>query len=179
MQICLVVAPPFNDAILSFNNYVSSIQANDATCYKSMIDDKKPRMGFFPIATPTNKFIIKSVCIDSPAHKAGLLPNNEVLKIGNTTISSKEDLISSAKDETFGDTVSVEIMRNGIRQIYQGKLPSKEEVLLLKSTPNKGETLSANPSVEEKLIELERLLQKGLITQEEYETKRKQLINGL
>jgi len=172
--------PPINEAILSFNNYVSSTQAHDLTCYKSIVDDKTPRMGFsFNFFHESKKAIIKSICYDSPAYKAGLLPNDIILKIGNVTIMSLEDVEYAIKNAGFEATIIMEIMRNNIRQTYHVKLPSKAEALFIKGSLNKEEALSPAPNVEEKLEELQRLLQRGLITQEEYETKRKRLIDGL
>ncbi len=171
--------PSINDAILNFNNHVSMIQANDSTCYKSIIDDKKPKIGFFVVTTTTNKIIIKSICIDSPAYKAGLLPNDIIHKVGNLNIMSNVDIATATKDLAFGDTISMEISRNNNRQIYQVKLPSKNEAISLKSSLERGDTSSPNLSIEEKLVQLQRLLKKGLITKEEYETKKKQLIESL
>jgi len=73
--------PTADESILSFNNYVSSIQDNDARCYKSTIDDKKPKMGINMQLYNSNKYIIKKVCTESPAYKAGLQPNDVLYKI--------------------------------------------------------------------------------------------------
>lgn len=170
--------PSANDAIMSFNKYVSSAQAGDENCYNSFLDENKPKFGINVMFTITNKTIIKSICQNSPAFKAGLKPNDVLIKVGNSIITDRKNFDLAFSKLAFGDTIIVEVLRDNITQSYQVKLPSKDEVTLLKaSTTNKDTTIQ--PNIEEKLESLQRLLKKGLVTQEEYEVKRKQLLNGL
>lgn len=170
--------PTYNDAILSFNKYVASAQANDETCYSSQLDNNKPLMGYNIVCTNTNKCIIKSICYNSPAFKAGLQPNDVITKSGSTIINNLKDVDLASKNRKFGDTVKVEVLRDNVSQSFQVKLPLKEEVTLIKdSIIKKDSTQQAN--IEEKLESLQRLLKKGLINQEEYDVKKKQLLNGL
>jgi hypothetical protein len=170
--------PSSNDAIMSFNKYVSSAQAGDENCYNSILDENRPKIGIFYVFSNTNKSIIKSICQNSPAFKAGLQPNDVIIKVGNSIITERKDIELVFKKFVFGDTIVVEVLRDNIPQSYQVKLPSKDEVVLLMA-PKNNKDITLQPNIEEKLESLQRLLKKGLVTQEEYEVKRKQLLNGL
>jgi len=86
------------------------------------------------------------------------------------------------KNVKFGETVSVEIFRNNIKQTYQVKFPSKDEIILLTTDLDKLDNKDKNhtqPNIEEKLESLQRLLNKGIINKDEYEIKKKQLLKEL
>ena len=124
--------PTVDESILKFNQYVSSVQANDETCYKQMINDIKPKLGFYSGCFDTNKCIVKSICYGSPSYRAGLRPNDILYKINDTLITRHSDISSSLSNIKFGETLSIQITRDNANQTYQVKLPSKEEALSLK-----------------------------------------------
>ena len=124
--------PTVDESVLKFNQYVSSVQANDETCYKQMINDIKPKLGFHSGCFDTNKCIVKSICYGSPIYRAGLRPNDILYKINDTLITTDSDIDSSLSNIQFGETLSIQIIRDNAYQTYQVKLLSKEEALSLK-----------------------------------------------
>jgi len=117
--------PTVDESVLKFNQYVSSVQANDETCYKQMINDIKPKLGFYSGCFDTNKCIIKSICYGSPSYQAGLRPNDILYKINDTLITEHSDLSSSLSNIKFGETLSIQVTRDNANQTYRVKLPSK------------------------------------------------------
>ena len=124
--------PTVDESVLKFNQYVSSVQANDETCYKQMINDIKPKLGFHSGCFDTNKCLVKSICYGSPTYRAGLRPNDILYKINDTLITRDSDIDSSLSNIQFGETLSIQIIRDNAYQTYQVKLPSREEALSLK-----------------------------------------------
>jgi len=123
--------PTIDESVLKFNQYVSSVQANDETCYKQMISDIRPKLGFHSGCFDTNKCIVKSICYGSPSYRAGLRPNDILYKINDTLITRDSDIDSSLSNIRFGETLTIQIIRDNARQTYQVKLLSKEEALSL------------------------------------------------
>lgn len=66
--------------------------------------------------------IIRTVCPDSPAEKAGLSVNDIILKIDGAEVGNPEAVASAIRDHKVGDRLSVDL-------IHKGK-PSKVEVKL-------------------------------------------------
>ena len=66
--------------------------------------------------------IIRTVCPDSPAEKAGLSVNDIILSVGETTVGNPEALSSSIRERKPGDRVALNL-------IHKGK-PAKVEVTL-------------------------------------------------
>jgi S1-C subfamily serine protease len=50
---------------------------------------------------------------DSPAEKAGIQPKDVILKVGDRTVSSPEDIMDAAFYLTAGDEVPVTVLRDG------------------------------------------------------------------
>ncbi len=123
--------PSVDESVLNFNQYVSSVQATDETCYKMMINDIKPKLGFYSGCYDTDKCLVKSICYGSPTYRAGLRPNDILYKINDTVILRDSDLDSSLGKITFGETLSIQVTRDDARQTYQVRLPSREEALFL------------------------------------------------
>jgi len=123
--------PSVDESVLKFNQYVSSVQATDATCYKRMIDDTKPKLGFYTGCYDTDKCIVKSICYGSPIYRAGLRPNDILNKINDTVIIRDSDIDASLSKITFGQTLNIQVTRDNAHQTYQVTLPSREEALSL------------------------------------------------
>ena len=170
--------PSTDDAIIGFNKYVNAAQAYDESCYKSALEEDRPKLGIYHVQYKNNKTIIKSVCNNSPAFNAGLKPNDIIVKVGSHSINDNKDLAPALKKLAFGDIVNIEVLRDNITQTCQVKLPTRDEVILLMASTKSKESV-IKPTAEEKLESLQRMLKKGLITQEEYDSKRKKILSEL
>jgi hypothetical protein len=124
--------PTVDESVLKFNQYVSSIQATDETCYKQMIDDIKPKLGFHSGCFDTDKCLVKSICYGSPTYRAGVRPNDILYKINDTLITRDSDIDSALSNIQFGETLRIQIIRDNAHQTYHVKLLSREEALSLK-----------------------------------------------
>jgi hypothetical protein len=58
---------------------------------------------------------ISSVIESSPAHSAGLLPGDEIVRYGGERVFSMTDLMQRAVEGVPGENVAVDIMRDGIQ----------------------------------------------------------------
>lgn len=171
--------PTADEAIVGFNNSVAAAESNDPTCYTKMLDDKKPKLGYYPIwSKATSKYIVKRVCAGSPAEKAGIKPNDILVRLGDVDVDREESINNDKR--SFGEVHSIEVLRNSSKLNLEAKFPTRDEVVAAIAKPaaaNLGAVRSV--SIEERLESLTRLLQKGMITQEEFEAKKKQLITDL
>ncbi|MFW6264611.1 MAG: S1C family serine protease [Bacillota bacterium] len=60
-----------------------------------------------------NGVIINRVIEDSPAHKAGLRPNDIITKIDNQDIEKMDDVKNIVEEKEIGESLKIEIIRNG------------------------------------------------------------------
>ncbi|MFW5981766.1 MAG: S1C family serine protease [Halanaerobiaceae bacterium] len=60
-----------------------------------------------------NGVIINRVIEDSPAHKAGLRPNDIITKIDNQDIKKIDDVKNIVEEKEIGESLKIEIIRNG------------------------------------------------------------------
>lgn len=172
--------PSIDESILAFNHSVSAAKSNDANCYTKLMGDGRPRTGFFSQWYKTNKHIVKMVCSGSPAEKAGLAPNDVIINLGGTEIKKHDDFVSAANKMKFGDTVQVEVLRNSEKLKLEMIIPNKEEVAAITNEIKKEKEVVSSPkSVEERLETLTRLHQKGLVSKEEFEEKKKQFLSEM
>ncbi len=164
-----------DDYILGFNENVSNAASNDPACYIDMLENDKPQLGLNPMwSKETNRYVVKRVCSGSPAEKAGLRPNDILLKIGNTDHVAEGSLTNDFK---FGETVTLEILRGDARQVLTATCATQEEILALKPQLVRDKIRREHILMaEERLNSLSRKLQKGLITQQEYDAIKKDLL---
>ncbi len=167
--------PPVDEFILSFNEYVSNATSNDIACYLDMLENDKPQLGFNPVwSKETGRYIVKRVCSGSPAEKAGLKPNDVLLKIDNTDLGAEGTL---ANDFRSGEAVILEVLRGDARHVLKATCATHEEILALKPELVKEKIRQEHRLMaEERLEALSRKLQKGLITQQEYDAIKKDLL---
>lgn len=64
------------------------------------------------VAVPTENVMVSEVQDNSPAMEAGLLPEDEVLSMNGTVISSTEEFISLT-DKNLGEKISLKVLRDG------------------------------------------------------------------
>jgi len=68
--------------------------------------------------------LVQGLIGGSPAEKAGIKRGDLILKIGDRTIAKYEDALTAIRSHRVGETVSVEIYRNGKRLTLQATLRS-------------------------------------------------------
>jgi len=174
--------PDIHSAVVNFNNYINSIKVEDKSAYISLVkeaDFERPVSGFIaPVIN--NKVIVKSVLPGSPAERAGLKAQDIIVKFGeqnveNITAPQFMDLLKKTK---FDDKKKVQVIRNGQRFDLVIEFPSKEEVQNMAKSEGIPRPSKEDESMEQKLETLNRLLGKGLITQKEYDQKKKELLSN-
>jgi putative serine protease PepD len=57
--------------------------------------------------------IVQDVQADSPAEKAGVKPNDVIVKIGDTAIQSSQDMVAAVRSYQPGDKVTITVERGG------------------------------------------------------------------
>ena len=75
--------------------------------------------------------IVNSVFEGDPAHRAGLKVGDIILRIGGAEIDSPNTLIRIIGTITPGQTINLDILRNGKRQVVPVKLESKKKKINL------------------------------------------------
>lgn len=167
--------PPLGDAIISFNKYVGQASDNDPKCYANMIaSDDKPKFGMFNRFSNGN-FLVTSICKDSPAAVAGLKVYDIIKKINNISINSQLDTYAAFSVLDYGSSVNIEVLRDDYPLKMIVNLPQKDELknIVAKKDGNK------ISSIEEKLETLVRLRDKGVISDDEYNVKKKDILDNL
>lgn len=171
--------PSINESILSFNKFVSQAEVTDPACFESSLANlEKPKIGYNSYTHKGVKRIVKRVCSDTPASRGSMKVNDVITRIGNKNISSEQDFFDASNSIDFGQTVEFAILRDNIPQVLTVTVPSKQEFEKLVETKD-ATPLNETPQVELKLESLRRLLDRGIISQDEFNVKKKQLLNEL
>lgn len=167
--------PDSSDAVMSFNRYVSNAEIADSSCYADMLKTSDaPRAGYFTEGFKS-KLVVKRVCSETPAKRAGLTPNDVITAMNGVQLTSLESYKSATSNFQFGGKLEIEVLRDEMPMTLVLQLPSKEEHDKLRALA----TTPANTGivdVEKKIESLMRMQEKGLITREEFEAKKKQLL---
>ena len=82
--------------------------------------------------------LISNVTTDGPAAEAGLEQGDVVLRFGDTQIGDLRDLTRAVADTPPGETIEVEVWRDGERQTIEaeiGQMPGDERVAALNEDP--------------------------------------------
>ncbi|MEE8268852.1 MAG: PDZ domain-containing protein, partial [Nitrospinaceae bacterium] len=84
--------------------------------------------------------LVNSVFKDQPASKAGIKVGDIILKIGGATVSSPNSMIRLIGNISPGQTINLDILRNGERkafsvQLVQKKDPKRQLAMLEKKKP--------------------------------------------
>lgn len=170
--------PTTHESIMSFNKFVSQAEINDARCYQDMLKNlDKPKLGIYPQFFNT-KYIIKRVCSDSPASKGGIKVNDVLTKVKGQSIDKQKDLEDALNKLDFGENVQLSVLRDDFPQEMTIKIPEKQEMAKL-LTNKKIESKGNSSEIEQKLEALSRLLEKGIITKDEFDSKKKQLLSEI
>ena len=170
--------PKRADAVLNFNNYINSIIIGSDTDYKNFLKKynyAKPLLGIY-FRYVNNKHILGSVLGDSPAAKGGLKPADVVTKVNGISLHGPNSFMEQGKNFTFGDEIEFDIQRDGQNKKVIVKLLTKEEMDEIAKGEGVIPTHTVDKGLEFKLEELNRLLKKGLITQDEFDKKKTQLL---
>lgn len=171
--------PPVNQAILSFNTFVSQMDVNDPNCYTSLYKNiDTPKLGFISYPYQESRIVVLRVCSNSPASRAGIKVHDVIVKFNNKNIHNTKDYNDAMGQIKFGQKVYFEVLRNNISKTLIFAAPTQQEASsLVPSTETK--TSEVSLSIEQKLEALSRLLNKGIINQEEFNIKKKELLNDL
>lgn len=166
------------DAIVSFNNYVNSAVFEDDTIYKNLLKEdnySKPKMGVY--STYINgKLIVKTVLSGSPAKKAGIKNQDIIVQFNGQNIANAKDLYGQLGKVNFGDKIEIKVKRKGRIVPLTLEFPSKEEIKIIRRSDKTNTVKTEQDDIEDKIESLNRLLKKELITQEEYDKKKKELL---
>ena len=110
-----------------------------------------------------NLISIASVYEDSPAEKAGFKKGDIIVKVGKEEMLRVEDVINSIGSRSSGETVMIEVIRDGDRMKIKAELGSKAELnkYMIKRKLEKIKKVEVNTSdiLEEKLERLEKELE--------------------
>jgi hypothetical protein len=166
------------DAIVSFNNYVNPVIVIDDTIYEDLLKKSnysKPLAGIY-FSEINGKFIIKSVYSASPAMKAGIKPQDIIVQLKGRNISTMQDFMKLAKDVNFGDKIEIKVKRDANIVPLTLEFPTREEIQEIRKADKTNAVIPEQNDIEDKIESLNRLLKKGLITQEDYDKKKKELL---
>ena len=172
--------PSKYEALTNFNKTVNATAYNNPDSYIERLKEfncSKPLMGFDVIVL-NGEIIIKNVDYNSPANKAGLKTQDIITEFNGQHVSTKQQVVEQAKCLSFGDVVNFTINRSGaVLPIYVTLLTEKE-LLEIKDSLIKNTTTGYDNhnEIEEKIESIGRLLKKGLISQDEYNTKKAELL---
>ncbi|RLJ20166.1 hypothetical protein DJ030_07565 [bacterium endosymbiont of Escarpia laminata] len=170
--------PKKTAAIMDFNNHINAVKVQDYSVYKDSLKEinySKPLMGAFFVYF-NEKVIVKTVSSGSPSEKAGMKPQDIITRIGVTNIHSKEDFNKIMEKVSFGEIIKLNVMRNGIENPLTIELPTKKEINQIRISGNTVNHRITTNDIESKIESLSNLLEKGLITQEEYNKKKTELL---
>lgn len=171
--------PKKADALMDFNNYVNSVVVNDESFYKNALKDSKyikPIMGAALIYTSSGKVIVKKVFSGSPAEKAGIKTQDRIYRFDRNIVYKIDALLSMIEKVPFGQEVQVEVIRGSVQVQLSLKFPTKDELNTIRESDGLIDSKNFSDNFEEKIGSLSRLLKKGLLTQEEYDKKKTQLL---
>jgi S1-C subfamily serine protease len=106
---------PANDVKKALNDFVS----------QGYID--RPFIGVRVMENEKGAEIVE-VSPDSPAEKYGLKTGDIIIKIGDSTISSPDDLVNTIQSHKIGDKVSFSILRHNEKKTIEVKIGNKHEL---------------------------------------------------
>lgn len=171
--------PSANEAITSFNHHVSQAEIEDPSCYSKMLrDSSSPKVGFYTQVFRNSKIVVKRVCRGAPGHLAGLQPNDVITAINGVRINNPDSYNHAGSNLRFGDKLNVEVLRDDRPLSLTIQLLSKEEHDQMRARSN-ATSQKDSMDVEKKLESLSRMLEKGLVSKDEFEAKKKQLLQDM
>jgi len=92
--------------------------------------------------------VVNSVVGGSPADVAGLQTGDFIVRIGDRTISSSEDVFSAIRSNRVGDSVEVEIYRSGENEVLTATLASDDFMSRMQQeAPQQGQQPPQHPPV--------------------------------
>ncbi len=89
--------------------------------------------------------IVRTVCPDSPAEKAGLSMNDIILKAGGNEISSPEEFSFAVRDKETGERLDLDLIHRGKPAKVTVTLAERPEGLAANSNPRQGLMLEGLP----------------------------------
>jgi hypothetical protein len=96
-----------------FAEEMAAIQAERTSIRDEIGDDAYDRY-LFALGQP-NRVRVDDVLVQSPAAQAGLQSGDMILRYGEARIFAPEDLVAQTRGGTAGETVRLEVIRNGAR----------------------------------------------------------------
>lgn len=172
--------PKRADALLDFNNYVNSVIVKDDAPYKDLLKKdyySKPKIGVY-LQYINGQVIVKSVFAGSPAEKAGIKPQDVIIQFNNQNITDSEKFIDMVGKVKFGEKIEMKVKRHNDIISLLLEFPSEKEIQEIVKSDTTTIFKTEPEDIENKLESLNRLLNKGLITQEEYNKKKTELLEN-
>lgn len=166
------------DALLDFNNYVNSVTVVDDSAYKDILmrdNYAKPKLGLY-LQYLNQKLIVKGVATGSPANKAGIIPQDVIEQFNEQNITGTQQFLNLLGEISFGEKAEIVVRRRGNNIPLTLKLPTREEIQEYAKSDSVPVFRTDQEDIENKLESLNRILKKGLITQEEYNIKKRELL---
>jgi len=169
------------DALLDFNKYLNNVVVVNDSLYPNMLRDtnySKLLMGI-GYRIINSKFIITQVYSGSPADKAGLKVSDKIISMSGKKIIFDEDISEIFERSSFGDEIEIIVKRDDelhpltLKFLSESELQNIKEANEIKPTKSKENNMV---NIEEKIKTLKKLLDNQLITQEEFDNKKKTLL---
>lgn len=120
-----------------FAEEMAEIQRQRTPIREAIGDDAYDR--YLAALDQPNRVAVNEVLLDSPAAAAGLQAGDVVLRYGDTRVFAPNELVAATHDGIAGETVSVEIIRQGQRfEIEVPRGPLGVRVAATKGAPGEG-----------------------------------------
>jgi hypothetical protein len=169
--------PNDKKALIDFNKRVSAVNTADPGCYESLLErmEETPPIGVFAIEF-SGKVRVKQICSGSPAAEAGMLEDDVITSVNGVAITTSEILFSELNQIRGGEVVTIGLIGRYGRQELEVHFPKLEDLKYDNDDSRSGGTAR---SLKERLEELSKLFDSGLITEDEFQTKRKSIMDSL
>jgi hypothetical protein len=169
-------SPDVKTSIRNFNKAVGAVNTTDPDCYKALVHAMKstPPIGIYAVEF-YDKVLVKQVCLESPADRAGIQVDDVIAAVDGIEISSQQNLIDSLITIRAGDLVNLSVKRRRRDFDVDVQFPNLSEL----DSYSRTEAKQVEKTARDRLAEIKHLLDSGFITNEEYADKKKEIIDSL
>jgi membrane-associated protease RseP (regulator of RpoE activity) len=121
-----------------FADEMAALAAQRTTVRDELADDDAYDRYLFALGE-SNRVRVDDVMLQSPAAQAGLQTGDVIVRYGDTRIFAPGELVAQTRDGTAGETVRIEVIRNGERldvEVPRGPLGLR--IAATQNAPEKG-----------------------------------------